>query len=190
MLLNNLRIKILEEFLRDYSLKTTGSSIAKKKALNQKSVSNALNEMENENILKSRIEGRNKLYCLNLENKSQIQSYLIAVESLRTFSFYEKNPIIKEIISKIGTNILIIFGSYAKNLQKKDSDLDLLAIGSYEEKNIKELEKIYNLEINIKKYDISIFKSPDHLFKEVIKDHIIAKGGEDFVKNLLENGNN
>ena len=85
--------------------------------------------------------------------------------------------------------ILIIFGSYAKNLQKKDSDLDLLIIGNYNEKNIKELEKIYNLEINIKKYDLSIFKKPDHLFNEVIKDHILIKGGEDFVENLLDNGN-
>jgi len=188
MLLNDLKIKVLEEFLRNYQIKLTGSFIAKKKGLNQKSAANTLNELERENILKSKIEGRNKLYYLNLDNR--IQSYLISVEYLRTFNFLEKNPIIKEIISKLQSKgILIIFGSYAKNLQKKDSDLDLLIIGNYNEKNIKELEKIYNLEINIKKYDLSIFKKPDHLFNEVIKDHILIKGGEDFVENLLDNGN-
>jgi len=151
-----------------------------------------LKTLAKKGVIKEEKIGKTLKYSLIPNNwHSKIAFYLYAKERARIFSQKHKTLALalKELPEE-EIDFLAIFGSYAKNLQKKDSDLDLLAIGSYEEKNIKELEKMYNMEINIKKYNISIFKSPDHLFKEVIKDHIIAKGGEDFVKNLLENGNN
>ena len=96
MLLNN-QIQVFEEFLRDFNSELTGSFIAKKRNLNQKTVANYLNKLEKETILKSRTQGKNKLYFLNVDNKEILKNFIISVEHLRTINFYEKNILIKEI---------------------------------------------------------------------------------------------
>ena len=120
MLLN---INILQEFVQDVKVKLTGSYIAKNNNLNQKTVSKYLLKLEKEHFLKSQIDGRNKLFFLNLQNLELVTPFVIATELLRTINFYKKNPLIKEISEKIKPFIVgsaIIFGSYAKNIQKKD----------------------------------------------------------------------
>lgn len=182
MLLNN---KIFEEFVGDYSINLTGSLIAKKKKLNQKTVSNYLNILEKQGILKSKTRGKNKNYYLNLDNKEIIKNYILAIEHLRTIEFYNENLIIKEISEKINPIIkgsAIIFGSYAKKLEKKDSDLDILIIGKCNEKEIEQIGKKYNLEISLKIYPK--LKS-DILTKEAIKNHIYIKNSEKIVEVLI-----
>jgi len=185
MLLDYL-ITIIEEFCKDYNIKLTGSYIAKKKKLNQKTVSNYLNELENKGILKSKTDGRNKYYFLNLENKEIVKNFIIAIEHLRTIKFYTKNPLIKEIVEKILpyiNGIAIVFGSYARGNQKEDSDLDILIIGNAKEDKINEIGEMYNKEINLKIYEK--FKK-DILMKEVLKNHIITKNVEKFVSLLIK----
>jgi len=184
MLLNN-QIQVFEEFLRDFNSELTGSFIAKKRNLNQKTVANYLNKLEKETILKSRTQGKNKLYFLNVDNKEILKNFIISVEHLRTINFYEKNILIKEISEKIqpfikGTSV--IFGSYAKNTNKPDSDLDILIIGKCIEKEISKISKIFKVEISLKIYPKL---EQDILTKEVIKNHIIIKNTEQFIEDIL-----
>lgn len=184
MLLTN-QIRIFEEFLKDFNTKLTGSFIAKKKNLNQKTTSNYLNKLEKENILKSEIQGKNKLYSLNLNNNEIVKNFIISVEHLRTINFYKKNILIKEIAKKIQSHIkgiAVIFGSYTKNVQKQDSDLDILVIGKCNEKEINKISKIYKIEINLKIYPKL---EQDILTKEAIKNHIIIKNTEQFIGDIL-----
>lgn len=190
MLLNTNYISIFEEFLRDLSKSITGSEIAKLKNLNQKTVSNILNNLELASLLKSKIQGKNKLYKLNLNNKEILANYIFAVEHLRTIEFYKQNLLIKEVSEKIKPLVngsAIIFGSFAKNTQKKGSDLDILIIGTCKETKINNLSKIYNLDISLKIYNK--FKI-DHLITEVIKNHIIIKGVEKYYEEQLNEQNN
>ncbi len=184
MLLIN-QLKIIEEFLRDLDSKLTGSFIAKKKKLNQKTVANYLNKLEKENILESRTQGKNKLYYFNLQNKEIVKNFIMAVEHLRTINFYQKNILTKEISEKIIPyikGVAIIFGSYAKNTQKKDSDIDIMVIGKCNEKEIDKISKMYGKEINLKIYPRLI---KDILTTEVIKNHIIIKNTEKFIEGIL-----
>ena len=179
------QIQVFEEFLRDFNLKLTGSFIAKKKKLNQKTVSNYLNQLEKENILKSKMQGKNKLYSLNLNNKEILKNFIIAIEHLRTINFYKKHLLIKEISEKIQPLIkgtVIIFGSYVKNTQKQNSDLDILIIGKCNEKEINKISKIYKIRINPKIYPKL---EKDILIKEVIKNHIIIKNTEQFIEEII-----
>jgi predicted nucleotidyltransferase len=184
MLLNN-QIKIFEEFLRDYTKEHTGSFISKKKNLNQKTVSNYLNKLEKEHILKSKTQGKNKLYSLNLKNKETVKHFIIAVEHLRTIEFYKNNLFIKEISEKIQKHIkgtATIFGSYVKGTQKDNSDIDILIIGKCYEKEINNISKIYNKDISFKIYPR--FKK-DILTTETIKSHILIKNTEAFVEEII-----
>lgn len=193
MLLNEQRILVVEEFLRDYTLKVTGSDVARKKKLNQKSTANILHELEEDGFLISENEGKNKYYSLQKADKEMLLHFILVIEHLRTISFYKKNPLIKEIVAKIKPlckGILIIFGSYAKGKQKKDSDLDVFLVGKYDAQEIKKIGERYNIEMNIKQYSLSVFKNPhaaeDYLIKEVIKDHILVNNAEEFVLLLME----
>lgn len=61
-------------------------------------------------------------------------SYLVEAEKLKRELFYSRHPSFKVIFQKIIEQskscffILLVFGSYAKQQEKKDSDLDLLVI--------------------------------------------------------------
>lgn len=175
----------MEEFLGEYHAQITGSYIAKQKKLNQKTVSNYLNRLEKEGILKSKNQGKNKLYFLNLHNKEIIKKFIIAAENLRTLQFYKKHPLVTEIAEKICPLIkgtAVIFGSYAKGLEKNDSDIDILVIGQCNHNEIENISKMFKKEISLKVYPK--FKK-DILTTEAIKDHIIIKNAEKFVGMIL-----
>ena len=185
----NVNTEIFEEFLGDYTGFFTGSFIAKKKKLNQKTTSNYLQNLEKKGILKSKMQGKNKNYFLNLENKEIVKNFILAVEHLRTLEFYKRNLVIKEISEKIKEHIkgsALIFGSYSKGTQKKDSDLDILIVGNCDEKEIGKIGSTYNIEISLKIY--SKFKK-DILTKEAIKNHIFVKNTEQIIEEILNDHN-
>jgi len=68
MLLDNKENIILSEFIGDYSKKMYGRDISKRLKMNQKTVSNILNRLEKEHVLKFSTEGKNKYYFLNTFN--------------------------------------------------------------------------------------------------------------------------
>ncbi len=192
MLLNKNYLVFLEEFLGDYKGSFTGSYIARKKFLNQKSVSNALNKLEDEGFLKSRTAGKNKEFFLNLDNLEYVKNLIMAAEHLRTANFLKKHPLIKEALAKsihAFEGIVVIFGSYAKGAQKKDSDLDVFVAGTYNRSDVSKISKLYNLQISVKNYPANAFrralKNKDILINEVLKNHIVIEGVEEFVNAIL-----
>ena len=189
MLLNNTELAVLEPFVLDYRARLTGSFIAKSRKLNQKTVSNYLKSIESQNFLKSAEEGRNKLYFLNLSDEQLIVNFISAVENARAINFYQKHSLIKEIITKILPHIKgisLIFGSYAKGIEKEGSDLDIFIVGSADEAQIDKIADTYHLEVNIKKYTLLEFKKAlkenDPLIKEVAKNHILMQNAQEFVR--------
>jgi len=187
MILNNQNINIVETFLKDYSKQHTGSEIARKKQLNQKTVSNILRSLEKEGMLISTMQGRNRIYFLNLDNTEVIE-FISAVEHMRTLQFYKKQPLVKEIAAKIlasSTGIVVIFGSYAKGTEKKDSDLDVFIAGSYDSRKMEKVKEMYGIDISLKHYLVHYFrkalKNNDPFIEEIIKEHIILSGTREFV---------
>ena len=183
--LNNKRIEMLQDFINNINLKATASEIAKKRNLNQKSTSLFFKELEKQTILKSLTQGKNKLYFLNKESKLLIH-FISIIENLITIEFYKKHTKIKYLAEKILPKIndtAIIFGSYTKNKQKTNSDIDLLIVGDYD-KSIEKDAELFNLTLDIKHYN-KLRK--DTLIEEVKKNHVILKGTETFIQLNLEN---
>jgi uncharacterized protein len=151
-----------------------------------------LEDLEKKTILESKLRGKIKNYKLK---RNQIaKEYIIFAEEYKRISFLQKNDLIKEIITKIIPYIQgigLIFGSYAKGIERKDSDLDIFIIGEYNKKEIKSISKNYGIEISIKNYPNKIFEdniNKDILIKEVIKDHVIIKNSEDFIGKVFTYG--
>ena len=78
--------------------------------------------------------------------------------------------IFEDILEK--SNLIILFGSYAKGIPKENSDIDLY---------METKEKIRNDLFNIK---TGKFNCNDLLIKEIIKNHVIIKGTELYYEKL------
>lgn len=147
-----------------------------------------LDDLEKKGILESKLKGKIRLYRLNPSNMTK--RYLVLVEQYKSIVFLQKDLLIKEIIEKITPyidGIGAIFGSYAKGLQRKGSDLDIFVAGSYSDK-IEKVSKIYGLDISIKRYPMDKFGlSKDVLVKEVLKDHVVFLSAEQFIEKVFEN---
>lgn len=182
MILNDKNLSILKEFCLDYDKKIYGRQIAGKLKMNQKTVSNILNRLEKEGILKYLTEGKNKYYFLNMLNP-QIKDIIKMLEIARKNKFIQKYSKLKELfyaLEKRAKGILVIFGSYANFTSNKDSDLDVFIIGSLRE--VEDLENLYKIKINIVKSSKEKINKQNVFMKEIIKNHIIIKGVEEFVE--------
>jgi len=144
-------------------------------------IQHILTELRNLNIIDYVQEGRNYVYFIkkNLISKAYIlnaENYKL-VKLLRKHLFLE--PIFKQIIEKCSKEMIILFGSYAKNTEKKTSDIDIY-IDTTNNKIKEKVQRIYDL-INVK---IGKFNPDDLLIKEIMKNHIIIKGGEDYYEKI------
>lgn len=182
MILHINKLAVLKEFSNDYHKSIYGREIAKKLKMNQKTVSNILNQFEKEHILKFKTEGKNKYYYLN-EFYPYLKELIQQLETQRKIDFLEKYKKLRELFLKLESRtqgILVIFGSYADFTSNKNSDLDVFVIGKI--KDIGDLEDIYNIKINVVKLNNKDkVNKNDHMIKEIIKNHIILKGLEDFI---------
>ena len=119
------------------------------------------------------------MYISNLISKS----YILNAENYKLAKVLNKHPelepIFQDIIKKSKCSLIILFGSYAKGTSKKESDIDIY-IDTINPKIKKEVEKIYDL-INVK---IGKFNQKDLLIKEIIKNHAIIKGNEEYYEKI------
>ncbi len=182
MILNNNTLNILETFAEDYNKKVYGRDISKYLKMNQKTVSNILNKLERDHILKFNIEGKNKYYYLNKSNQN-IRDIIKLIEINKKIKLMDKYNKFSGLFSKLESElegILVIFGSYSSFSANEKSDLDVLFIGK--QKELKDLEGLYNIKINVVKIDKNKFDKNDILIKEIIKNHIVLRGVEEFIE--------
>ena len=159
--------------------------IAKRLGESHSTIQRRLNELVKENVLDHKREGRNKVFFIKKSLKAK--NYVFNAEHykqimlLRTYP--KLNVIAEEILRKCNGRMIIIFGSYAKFKAKTDSDIDVY-VETEDTQAKAEVESIHS-KINVKtgKFDLN-----SELVKEIVKDHVILKGVEDFYEKtkLLE----
>ncbi|MEK6878509.1 MAG: nucleotidyltransferase domain-containing protein, partial [Nanoarchaeota archaeon] len=126
-------------------------------------------------------EGKNKIFFI--KNNLKAKNYIYSAEIHKLNKLLKKHPelsIIFEDIKKTFTKgLIILFGSYAKGNSKQDSDIDI-----YLETNnnkIKEKIKEINSRLSLK---IGKFDTKSLLVKEIIKNHMIIRGLEEFYERV------
>lgn len=158
-----------------------GRELAKELKTSLTRVQSALSEMREINVLDYKREGKNHVYFIkkNLISKS----FILNAENYKLAKILaehpELEPIFQDIIQKSRCSLILLFGSYAKGTPKKDSDIDIFIETASRE--VKErLQGVYDL-LSIK---IGNFNPDDLLIKEIIKNHAIVKGGEEYYEKL------
>lgn len=149
-----------------------------------------LAKLEKNGLLSSTTRGKIKIYTIN---KSILaREFFVLTEQYKRIQFFNTNHAIKEILEKTDDSfqgIVVIFGSYAKGIQKEDSDLDLFIVGTVDQKKVIDIGNTYGIDINIKSYPLTIFEKElqdDILLKEIVENHILIKDAEEFVRKVIQ----
>lgn len=193
------KVNITANFLLILSLFTNGYSkeyyireVQKLLNVSPRTAQLILEDLEKKAVLESKIKGKIKAY--KIKKSDMAIEYLIMTEHYKKICFLKKHLLIREIASKapfFSNGIVAVFGSYAKGIEKKDSDIDVFIAGNYNNNEVKKISKLYGIEINVKNYSLSAFEKSianDSLLKEIIRNHIILSNAESFVRLVLKNG--
>lgn len=186
---NDIELRVLCLFTKGYDKEIYIREVERLLLISSRTALVTLDKLEKKGILESKARGKIKTYCIRKTIISR--EYFILTEQYKKIHFLEKNKLIKEIVEKLDDAVestAILFGSYAKGLQKEDSDLDLFIVGKHSENKIKEVGHKYRIEINIKSYPLDVFEkgiSEDILLKEIVENHIIIKDVEGFVGRVV-----
>lgn len=140
-----------------------------------------LNELRKESIIDYKVEGKNHVYFLK-KNLISEKAVIIAenykcIKTLAKYPFLI--PVFKDIIEKSKCNLIMLFGSYAKGIPKEDSDIDIY-IDTNDIKVKENIQKINDL-VSVK---IGKFNLDDLLIKEIIKNHVIIRGTEEYYEKI------
>ena len=151
--------------------------IAKKLGESHSTILRKLNNLKTENVVDSKVEGRNKIFFLknNIISKNYIQKAELQKLSTLLRKHPELSVLFEEILKKTSEKLIILFGSYAKGLAKADSDIDIYIETT--NRNTKKVIGDIHSKINVK---IGSFDVKSPLIREIIKDHVIIKGIEVF----------
>ena len=181
-------LKIARSFFpqgRDMTLK----EILKRSGLSYEPVYRTLQEMTKKNIVFSRKFGRTLVYDLNSKKDISKMAFIsYSIEKMRKFSdkHYDIYSAISEIPEDIA-EIIVVFGSYAKGTERKNSDIDLLCVGSEIEKlksAVYALKRSHNKDfasVIIPKTEFAKIKKENKEFwQDLVNYGIIFKGYEPF----------
>ncbi len=128
-------------------------------------------------------KGRQVFY--RMKKNPLIIDYLTIVEKERLIKRCEEELVLKEIIEFFHKfdNPTIIFGSSVYSI-KNARDVDILIVGKFERKEIKNVEKKLNLKFHIINVG-SLKEISETLKKEIIEKHLIVQGSEEWIKWMI-----
>ena len=183
----NNEIKVISLYRGNYKERFYLRQISKLLKLPLKTCQNVLASLEKTKILKSKIEGKNKYFSLNIEN-IKTKSYLLQAEIYQTDLFIEKYPQFKMFLKAIKTTVpLIVFGSFAKFIANKDSDLDLLVVSHKELKLPFHLLPFKPHQINMsEKTFLKALNKQEDLIKEIEENHVILNNHSFYLSTMWD----
>lgn len=144
---------------------------------NQTTIARKVQELSHENIVDFKQEGKNKVFFV--KKSLEARHFVYQVENYKLLKILKKYPQLRRVIEMIQNNhklnLAILFGSYAKGTANKESDIDIYI--DTENLKIKEEIELIDSKISVK---IGKFNNDSLLIKEIIKNHIIIKGFEEY----------
>jgi len=153
-------------------------------------------QLEKKKIITLQKAGKTSLVSIN---KQADPVYLIETEKFKRELFYKKYPHFKIVLKKIIRQsrscffIMLVFGSYAKQRPRRDSDLDILVITTTQKReelmdrifsSLKRtsLVKIHETIITEKSFLSMLQKKELSVALEVKEKHILIYGAEQYYK--------
>ncbi len=170
----NIELEIILNLIKNKShLREIARSIGE----SHSTISRKINELVKENVIDYKQEGKNKIFFI--KNNLKSKNYVYSSEIHKLNKLLKKHPelsiIFEDIKKGFQKGIIILFGSYAKGNSKPHSDIDIF-LETTNNKIKNKLRKL-NSKLSIK---IGEFDTNSLLIKEIVKNHVIIRGVEEY----------
>ncbi|MBC8501303.1 MAG: nucleotidyltransferase domain-containing protein [DPANN group archaeon] len=135
-----------------------------------------MKQLEEENIVDFKQQGKNKTYFLKETPEAKI--YLFITEHYKLLKIIQQpklRRIIKELQNKTKGELIALFGSQAKGTTTKNSDIDIYLETT--DKKLREKTRLISEKLSVK---IGELDKENLLTKEIIKNHVIIQNLERF----------
>jgi len=150
-------------------------AVAEQLRSNHATVLRKLRILTKENIVDFRMEGKNKVFTL--KKTIEGRNAAMIAEIYKQSSIVSRYPVLRGIFQAVHEMpeipLAILYGSYAKGLTTKKSDIDIY-IETPDAQKKKHLEKKHS-SLSVK---IGEFDTKNLLIREMMKDHVIIRGVE------------
>lgn len=202
MILTKKQVKTLNVFKKNLTKRLTLSQVTGSLGKTSRAWSyRFIEKLSNDKVLLSEMVANTKTYMLNLENTDTL-NYLSYCDIVKYKSSKVSRKIINSIVKHTGGDYcLVVFGSYAKNKPKKDSDLDICFLSHddgekrikpiIENIKLKSLLKIDDNYITVEEFQKMLKWEKENLGKQIYRDNIVVFNHMIFYKAVLgaiENG--
>jgi predicted nucleotidyltransferase len=188
-----LELRIIDLLARNTERKFTINEIAKSLEEYYSFVHRTINKLIKDCVIIKEKAGRSYLCSINLSDEKAIALIQLS-EIEKRDEFYISNKELKVILddfvksaeSAFNPISVVLFGSYAKGTETKDSDIDILSISKTKngfDRLVRDIYSKYGKEINMIAMTPDDFRrqKDEALIKEIIKEHYILFGFEKFV---------
>jgi len=136
--------------------------------------------------------GKSKTVCLKMENPA-LKSYLVISSEEEKKEFLARQPVISKIAAELETDdVVVLFGSYAKGSERKDSDIDLMIINKNGERSLSfsryELlfkKKISPIFVTKTEFRKMLKEKEENVGKQALENNIILNNPERFWESVL-----
>jgi hypothetical protein len=190
--INQTTLAIMALYRSNYRRACYLREIARDVGIDVKAVQLQVKRLERANILTSTQRGRITEYRLNLANVVT-RYFLVLAETFVTAQFLMKSFVIKKLMNELGDAIeggLVLFGSYAKGQTRRESDIDIMVI-TKKRVNRDAFESIGTLmgrnlspKTASPRQFLGGLRDNDPLVREVVGNHIVLKGVDQFCELL------
>jgi len=151
--------------------------IAEELGINHMMIVRKIKQLSDENVVDFTKQGKNQVYFLKKTVESR--AYAFIAENYNLVKIISKYPELRMIVEKIQEDkrieLALLFGSYAKRIAKKESDIDIFI--ETRNKNLKKELSLIDSKLSIK---TGAYNKQDNLFREIDKNHIVMKGIEQY----------
>ena len=187
--INENELRVLSLFSHGYDREYYIREICTYLPISHGTAQTILAHLEKKCVLASVQRGKTRIF--RIKPGEICTQYFILTEMYKKICFMEEKPYISEVLNKINPctdGITALFGSYAKGTDDDEPDIDIFVAGHYDEREIADIEKKYDIEINILAYPDSSLKTRGHhdpVVIEMQKNHIVWKNIELFVRAVM-----
>jgi predicted nucleotidyltransferase len=178
--MNHNRIIKYELILALLKESSHGRALADKLKVPLTTVQRNLKMLKEENVFDIKISGKNKIYSLKRNLPARV--FVFNSENYKLLKVIGRYPLLEPVIEelrKMKSELIVLFGSYAKEKAKADSDIDVYI--ETENRKIKKEAELVNSKLSVK---IGKFDLKSNLINEIIKSHVIVCGVERFYERL------
>lgn len=177
------QLNVLDVFRRNLGKKLTAKQIKEESKINSnKFLYKALDNCKSEGLIISERVGKSLLYSLELNSRSSSYLGFIAYELYNI-----PKPVLLNIEREFGNKLYsfvgLVFGSYAKGKQRKDSDIDIAILVEKKEVakakaimesiKLKEMISIHSYVFSYEEFIEMLKHDMENVGKEILRHHLV-----------------